>query len=121
MKSSVAYSILLLMLCKIHNGLLFLRKSRAQTALHGLFNGPQVTVKNLDNGKSISVAAGSPLSVACKKTDMILVYTCKQGSCGSCAAIIDGKQVNACQTRVPEKKEISIKKGIPKLQAAKKK
>jgi len=71
-----------------------------------------VKVNNLDNKKSIEIEAGSPLSLACVRTDLRLSFQCKQGHCLSCEVNLDGKIVRACQTKVPAKKSITIKKKV---------
>jgi ferredoxin len=69
-----------------------------------------VTVKNLDNNETIEIDAGSPLSLAASKSGMKLSFQCKQGTCKSCTTILDGKAVDTCMTKVPEKAKIEIKK-----------
>lgn len=70
----------------------------------------QVKVNNLDNGNSIEIPSGSPLSLACVRSDMRLSFQCKQGTCQSCEVLLDGKMVRTCITKVPDKKSITIKK-----------
>jgi len=69
-----------------------------------------VQVNNLDNKKTIEIESGSPLSLACVRSDMRLSFQCKQGHCLSCELIMNGQKVRACQTQVPAKKSITIKK-----------
>jgi len=71
-----------------------------------------VKVNNLDNKKSIEIESGAPLSLACVRTDLRLSFQCKQGHCLSCEVNLDGKIVRACQTKVPAKKSITIKKKV---------
>lgn len=76
---------------------------------HALF-AKEVTVTNLDNGEIISIPAGSPLSLAAVRSGMRLSFQCKQGTCKSCTTILDGKLVDTCMTKVPDKSKIQIQK-----------
>ena len=79
-----------------HGGRFFsIRKS---SALFG-----EVEVKNLDNGQSIKIESGQPLSLACVRSGMRLSFQCKQGTCSSCETMLDGKRVRTCITKVPGK------------------
>ena len=69
-----------------------------------------VKVINLDNNEETIIKAGSPLSLACVRTNMRLSFQCKAGTCGTCVSMLDGKEVFTCQTAVPDKKQIKIKK-----------
>ena len=50
----------------------------------------EVTVTNLDNGESIKIPSGSPLSLAAVRSGMRLSFQCKQGTCQSCETMLDG-------------------------------
>lgn len=80
-------------------------RSNAETGLKML-----VKVVNEDTGEQTEIVAGSPLSLACVRTGMRLSFQCKAGTCGSCVNNLDGKDVFTCQTQVPAKKQIKIKK-----------
>ena len=69
-----------------------------------------VQVNNLDNKKTIEIEAGSPLSLACVRADLRLSFQCKAGNCRSCELLMNGQKVLSCQTKVPAKKSITIKK-----------
>ena len=103
---------IIILLCLIScsafiNNIIILKKSNRiiRSKLSAL-----VQVNNLDNKKSIEIEAGQPLSLACVRTDLRLSFQCKQGHCLSCELIMDGKKVRACQTKVPAKKSITVKK-----------
>ena len=64
-----------------------------------------VQVNNLDNKKTIEIESGSPLSLACVRSDMRLSFQCKQGHCLSCELIMNGQKVRACQTQEYNYKE----------------
>ena len=70
----------------------------------------EVKVTNLDNGNIIEIPSGSPLSLAAVRSGMRLSFQCKAGTCGSCVSVLDGKKVFTCQTKVPDKASIKIKK-----------
>ncbi len=74
-----------------------------------------VKIGNVDNGKAIEIAAGSPLSLACVRTDLRLSFQCKQGTCGSCELLLDGKVVRSCITKVPDRNSVSVQKKPKKL------
>ena len=46
-----------------------------------LFAEKDVQVTNIDNGQTISIPAGSPLSLACAQSGLRLSFQCKQGEC----------------------------------------
>ena len=73
-------------------------------------NAKEVKVTNLDNGNIVEIPSGSPLSLAAVRSGMRLSFQCKAGTCGSCVCFLDGKKVYTCQTKVPEKSNIKIKK-----------
>jgi ferredoxin len=70
----------------------------------------EVTVTNLDNGVSIQIEAGAPLSLAATRSGMRLSFQCKAGTCKSCTTILDGQQVDTCRTKVPDKAKVTLKK-----------
>jgi len=84
---------LLVLSCTISNCSAFILRlngALSRTLVAG--SGKEVTVLNEDNGKSITIPAGSPLSLACVRTEMRLSFQCKAGSCGSCVSMLDGKE-----------------------------
>ena len=70
----------------------------------------EVTVTNLDNGQTIKIEAGAPLSLAAYRSGMRLSFQCKQGTCKSCTPLLDGKAVDTCRTKVPEKSKVTLQK-----------
>ena len=70
----------------------------------------EVTVTNLDNGQSVQIEAGAPLSLAAYRAGMRLSFQCKQGTCKSCTTLLDGKAVDTCRTKVPDKSKVTLKK-----------
>jgi hypothetical protein len=40
-------------------------------------------------------------SGAAWQADAFIPYKCKKGECGTCSVLIDGKWVQACQTKIP--------------------
>lgn len=71
-----------------------------------------VKVTNAENSKTTEIPPGSPLSLACVQTDLRLSFQCKQGSCGSCEVMLDGKVVRSCITKVPDKEAITVQKKL---------
>lgn len=69
-----------------------------------------VEVTNAENFETTEIPPGSPLSLACLRTDLRLSFQCKQGTCGSCEVLLDGKVVRSCITKVPDKKAITVQK-----------
>mmetsp|Transcript_14514 Transcript_14514/g.15693 ORF Transcript_14514/g.15693 Transcript_14514/m.15693 type:complete len:114 (-) Transcript_14514:130-471(-) len=69
-----------------------------------------VIVQNLDTQEKITMQAGESLSLAAFKTGTRLSFQCKQGSCGSCEILLDGKVVRSCIENIPAKKSITISK-----------
>lgn len=70
----------------------------------------EVTVLNLDNSQSTSIAPGQPLSLAAVRTGMRLSFQCKQGVCSSCETMLNGEKVRTCITKVPDMNKVTIKK-----------
>jgi hypothetical protein len=77
--------------------------------LFGMFGGKQEAAAGATglvdltfNGKKVSVAAGSKLSDAAAKAGVRVRYDCKEGKCGICAVMLNGKQVRTCITKVPK-------------------
>ena len=77
---------------------------------HTFLSAKEVAVTNQDNGQTIIIEAGLPLSLAAVRSGMRLSFQCKQGVCKSCTTILDGKEVDTCRTKVPEKAKITLKK-----------
>lgn len=68
----------------------------------------------MDNNEQITIASGSPLSLAAVRSGMRLSFQCKAGHCASCEMLLNGEKVRTCMTKVPEKAKISIKKVMRK-------
>ena len=75
-----------------------------------LFKLDMVKVMNVDDNTETEIDAGSPLSLAAVRTNLRLSFQCKAGHCSSCEMLLDGKKVLTCQTKVPNKKVIKIKR-----------
>lgn len=84
--------------------------SRPRVASRTSLLATEVTVTNLDNGQSIKIEAGAPLSLAAYRAGMRLSFQCKQGTCKSCTTLLDGKAVDTCRTKVPDKSKVTLKK-----------
>ena len=69
-----------------------------------------VKVFNEDTKQTAELPVGDPMSLAAVRTGMRLSFQCKAGTCGSCVAVLDGKKVYTCQTKLPKKKTIKIRK-----------
>ena len=69
-----------------------------------------VLVTNLDTKETTTLPAGSPVSLACVRTNLRLSFQCKKGDCGSCEFLLDGKVTRSCITKVPDKKSITVAK-----------
>ena len=69
-----------------------------------------VKVYNEDTKQETELPAGYPMSLAAVRTGLRLSFQCKAGTCGSCIAILDGKKVYTCQTQLPKKKTVKIRK-----------
>lgn len=63
-----------------------------------------VTITNADTKQTTVLAAGQPLSLGAVRTGLRLSFQCKQGSCGSCEMLLDGKVTRSCITKVPKNK-----------------
>ena len=98
--------------------LLKLKSKRNNNVLHSTTPstgvGKEVIVLNADTNTSISIPAGSPLSLAAIRSGIRLSFQCKQGSCSSCETLLNGKRTRTCITKVPDMKKITLKKA-PKL------
>ena len=69
-----------------------------------------VKVFNEDTKQTTELPVGDPMSLAAVRTGMRLSFQCKAGTCGSCVAVLDGKKVYTCQTKLPKKKTVKIRK-----------
>lgn len=69
-----------------------------------------VKITNLENQQTVELPPGSYLSLAAARSGLRLSFQCKQGSCGSCETLLDGKRVRTCMTKVPDKAKCTIKK-----------
>lgn len=74
------------------------------------FQVSMVKVMNVDDNTDTEIDAGSPLSLAAVRTGLRLSFNCKAGHCESCIMYLDGKKVLTCQTKVPNKKVVKIKR-----------
>lgn len=76
----------------------------ARTPLPVLFFGKKDAgngVKLVANGKSVTVPAGSSLMAATKKLGLKVPTNCKKGDCATCMVNVGGKNIKACQGKVP--------------------
>ena len=69
-----------------------------------------VKIFNEDTKQTTELPAGDPMSLAAVRTGLRLSFQCKAGTCGSCIAILDGKKVYTCQTKLPKKRTVKIRK-----------
>ncbi|CAM9934971.1 unnamed protein product, partial [Sphacelaria rigidula] len=65
-----------------------------------------VVVEFTQTGKTVTAVVGTPLSQMCAKAGVKVKYNCKQGDCATCTINIDGRNVKACQGRVPSSRRI---------------
>ncbi|CAN0051252.1 unnamed protein product, partial [Ectocarpus sp. 13 AM-2016] len=65
-----------------------------------------VVVEFTKSKKTVNAVVGSPLSQLCAKNGIKVKYSCKQGDCATCSINIDGRNVKACQGRVPASRRI---------------
>jgi hypothetical protein len=62
----------------------------------------EVTFKTLKGEKTIKAPVGSPMAAAASKAGVKIAYNCKNGECGTCEVLLDGKKViRTCQFKVP--------------------
>ena len=88
----------------------FRKKSLGIAKLHTTRLFGDVLVTNLDTKETATLPAGSPVSLACVRTNLRLSFQCKKGDCGSCEFLLDGKVTRSCITKVPDKKSITVAK-----------
>jgi hypothetical protein len=73
--------------------------------------GDPVEVQFTESNKKITMPGGTPLPQVFVKAGVKIRYNCKQGQCGTCTTIIDGRQVRVCSSKLdPFKKYCKIKK-----------
>ncbi|CAN0352832.1 unnamed protein product [Ascophyllum nodosum] len=65
-----------------------------------------VVVEFTRTGKTVGAVVGTPLSQLCAKNGIKVKYNCKQGNCATCVIDIDGRNVKACQGKVPSSRRI---------------
>jgi ferredoxin len=94
----------------LSDGFLFPSKFALSSSKCQALFAKDVSVSNLDNGQTITIPSGSPLSLAAVRSGLRLSFQCKQGVCSSCETMLDGQRVRTCITKVPEKAKITIKK-----------
>ncbi|CAB1117693.1 unnamed protein product [Ectocarpus sp. CCAP 1310/34] len=83
------------------------RAAAAATRRHkGAVNMANVVVEFTNSKKTVNAVVGSPLSQLCAKNGIKVKYSCKQGDCATCSINIDGRNVKACQGRVPASRRI---------------
>jgi len=70
----------------------------------GLTNGPNNNDKVTVNGKPVKAVVGQKVSAVASAARVRITYGCKQGDCGSCAIMINGRAARACQSTVPQGK-----------------
>jgi ferredoxin len=104
--------LLAILLAPLSHGFVLFRSTHFNTMAitSTRLNEKTVTVTNMDNGMSIEIAPGSPLSLAANRSGMRLSFQCKQGTCKSCTTVLDGKNVDTCMTKVPDKAKIQLQK-----------
>jgi ferredoxin len=62
-----------------------------------------VTFKTMKGEKTIQAPVGSPMAAAASKAGAKIQYNCKNGECGTCEVLLDGKKViRTCQFKVPK-------------------
>ncbi|CAM9804757.1 unnamed protein product, partial [Laminaria digitata] len=65
-----------------------------------------VVVEFTQSKKTVNAVVGTPLSQLCAKNKIKVKYSCKQGDCATCSINIDGRNVKACQGKVPASRRI---------------
>ncbi|CAM9217832.1 unnamed protein product, partial [Hapterophycus canaliculatus] len=66
----------------------------------------EVVVEFTKTGKTVNAVVGTPLSQLCAKSGVKVKYNCKQGQCATCSINIDGRNIKACQGKVPASRRI---------------
>ena len=105
-------SVLALLNCLLALTSAFLSSPRRAQSPPSPLLAREVTVTNLDNGQAVQIEAGAPLSLAAYRSGMRLSFQCKQGTCKSCTTLLDGKEVDTCRTKVPDKARVTLKKKV---------
>lgn len=67
----------------------------------GLEGDVDILFKIGEEEKTTRAWVGQPLSEVAAQADAFIPYKCKKGECGTCSVLIDGKWVQACQTKIP--------------------
>ena len=67
-----------------------------------------VKIFNEDTKQTAELPEGYPMSLAAVRTGMRLSFQCKAGTCGSCVAVLDGKKVYTCQTKLLKVEDFAL-------------
>eukprot|EP00965_Chrysotila_dentata_P186677 6163542-Pleurochrysis_carterae.AAC.2 len=59
----------------------------------------EVTVKFTREGRESVVEDGAPLSLAAYQAGVLIPFSCKAGTCGTCDVVMNGCKVRTCVTK----------------------
>merc|ERR1719287_72788 len=69
----------------------------------GLKKGPNVSETTV-NGKPIKAVAGQKVSQVMNSARVKMTYSCKEGNCGTCELLMNGRIEKACVAKIPRGK-----------------
>ena len=69
----------------------------------GLTNGPKINEVTV-NGKPIKAVAGQKVSQVMAAARVKMTYSCREGNCGTCELLINGRVEKACVAKLPQGK-----------------
>ena len=67
----------------------------------GIKGGAKFNEQVTFNGKSIRAVPGQRVSQVAAAARVKITYSCKQGDCGTCEIMMNGRMIKACQATIP--------------------
>mmetsp|Transcript_828 Transcript_828/g.1481 ORF Transcript_828/g.1481 Transcript_828/m.1481 type:complete len:136 (+) Transcript_828:159-566(+) len=69
----------------------------------GLKKGPNVSETTV-NGKAVKAVAGQKVSQVLASARVKMTYSCREGNCGTCEMLMNGRIEKACCAKIPRGK-----------------
>ena len=66
------------------------------------------TVVFKPSGKEVEVEGGTKLSLAAYRAGVRIAFSCKTGTCSTCAVKMNGRRVLTCITEVPKRGKVTV-------------
>lgn len=60
------------------------------------------------SGKKVEIEGGSKLSLAAYRAGVNIGFSCKMGSCATCAVKMNGRRVLTCVTYIPKRGKVTV-------------